>query len=172
MLTAHGIVRRGRMLPNKMILLYVPMIYRQDEGLWPPSNPSSWYFKWQKQLWNLFLSVGACKPGRLKVIWKAGPRTSNLSDPIKTYKDSTGTIHYSERSLQGELKRCDIVLVDFLSTPMMEAIMVDKTVWCVTPAWDRPFISNDVDLSRVYFFENIDQGINIIRGRIHESIPK
>jgi len=72
-------------------------------------------------LWDLFT-----KRTDFNFIWKAGPRSSNLEDPIKMLKASN--IRYSTRKLSRELKKADIVIVDVASTPMMEAVLAGKRV--------------------------------------------
>ena len=75
------------------------------------------------------------------MIWKAGPRTSNLVDPIQFLK--ADNIRYSTRKLSRELKKADIVLVDYASTPLIEGIRAGKKVVCVTPEWDRKKIRKE-----------------------------
>ena len=104
------------MVSKKKTIIYVPNVYRHDKGLWPPTTPSCLYYRWQKRLWDLF-----SKRTNFNFIWKAGPRTSNLVDPIKDFK--ADNIRYSTRKLSRELKRADIVIVDVASTPMWEALM-------------------------------------------------
>lgn len=106
---------------KKKTILYIPAIYRCDKGLWPPTTPSCLYYRWQRKLWDLFV-----KKDRFDFIWKAGPRTSNLVDPIKELRASN--IRYSTKKLSRELKHADIVLVDIASTPMYEAIIAGKTL--------------------------------------------
>ena len=105
----------------KTTVIYVPCIYRHDRGTWPPTTPSCLYYRWQRRLWDLFT-----KRTDFNFIWKAGPRSSNLEDPIKMLKASN--IRYSTRKLSRELKKADIVIVDVASTPMMEAVLAGKRV--------------------------------------------
>lgn len=111
------------------------MIYRRDKGLKPPSWTSCFYYRWQCNLLSIFRSM----PPDLKVIWKAGPRTSNLEDPMQ-YKICGKRIRYSTRKLDREIKKCDMVLVDVLSTPMYDAWKANKPVLCIMPDFDADYI--------------------------------
>jgi len=118
----------------KKVLLYAPNIYRWDKGFQPPLNVDTWYYAWQRSLWAFLDSIGQ------KTIWKAGPRTNALPDPIRLLKSNR--IRYSTRSLGGELRRCDMVFLDFPSTPLLEAVRVGLPVLCVSPiVTDSPVYS-------------------------------
>ena len=121
--------------------MYVPSVYRHDKGLWPPTTPSCLYYRWQRGLWDLF-----AKFGNFNFIWKAGPRTSNLEDPIKDLR--ADNIRYSTKKLSRELGRADMVIVDMVSTPMWEALVAGIPTICVRPI----------------FFDNIRQDILDVLG--------
>ena len=115
-------------------LIYIPTIYRDQKGSWPPTTPSCWYYSWQKYLYN-YLSKQS-----YNVIWKAGPRTSNLIDPIKYFKSKN--IRYSEKKLSRELKKVDFALVDTLSTPTMECLIKNIPCLCLL-FFDYDFLIDD-----------------------------
>lgn len=139
-------------------LLYAPAIYRNDKGLWPPTTSSTWYYRWQKQLWNFFEKL------LIEIIWKAGPRTSNLEDPIKNF--SASNIRYSTRKIERELKKCDIVFVDFPSTPMFDARKAGKECYCITP-FDEKWIREDCK-NEVMFAKDFRQ----FKGLFYSSVLK
>jgi len=108
-------------------LIYIPLLYRNEMGLWPPTCPNTWYFKWQKELYEFFKTLP------IKVIWKAG-RRSFPEDPIRDWRAKN--IRYSIRKLERELKKADFALVDFPSTPMFDAINAGLSTVCLTTDWD------------------------------------
>lgn len=154
-------------------LLYAPAIYRHDRGLQPPTMPSCFYYRWQCNLLKIFDSIAD-----LKVIWKAGPRTSNLADPMRL-KICGKRIRYSTRKLSTEFRKCDFVFVDIPSTPMFEAMQLGKPVLCITSQYDSKYIRGDfVDvINLLIFWSNnfwrIEQMIkNFLKGPINYVIVK
>jgi len=145
-------------------IIYIPMIYRGDKGLCPPTTPSCWYYRWQKKLWHFFDSIP------YNIIWKAGPRTSNLEDPIKYLKQNimSENIKYSTKKLSRELKKADYVIVDFPSTPMSEAQRIGKKVFCVTPSWDFDFVREEHRKDMV-FVNNEQEAVEEIMKFISEN---
>ncbi len=124
-------------------IIYIPCIYRAGRGLWPPTTPSCWYYWLHKNLWNYFSGL------QCKVIWKAGPRSSNLEDPVDRFRDVN--MRYSTKKLSRELKKADLVVVDSVSTPFMEATMLGKRVICVVPRQDKKYIYSSDIKERVSF---------------------
>ena len=120
----------------KINVIYIPRVYCYDRGTSPPTTPSCLYYRWQRKLWDLFI-----KRTDFNFIWKAGPRSSNLEDPIKMLKASN--IRYSTRKLSKELKKADIAIVDVASTPMMEAVLAGKKVICVIDQIDNEYVRWD-----------------------------
>jgi hypothetical protein len=115
-----------RFIKRKPRLLYAPVLYRRDKGIWPPSAPETWYYKWQRKLYY-YLSAR----DDIVVIWKGPPRTSNLFDPISLEKAKN--IRYSMRRLGDELLNTDMVFLDFPSTPLWDAVKRGIPSLCVTP---------------------------------------
>jgi hypothetical protein len=105
------------------ILLYAPMQYRKDVGF-TPNTPTMWYYRWQRKLWDYF----SARKG-MRFIWKVYPN-NYLDDPIRHLRASN--IRYSTRSLGRELRRADLVFVDYPSTPMWNAMERKIPVLCVT----------------------------------------
>jgi len=148
-------------------LLYAPVIYRHDWAAMPPSAYSCWYYRWQKQLLIVFVSLLS----KMKIIWKAGPRTSNLYDPIPILIKSVNKleydnrIRYSTKPLNRELKKCDVVFIDFPSTPMMDAIKAKKKVLCVTPTIDMKWVRQDVvERYNILFSDDIEDVKRVLIG--------
>ena len=123
-------------------IIYVPLIYMRDRGTYPPTSPCLWYFNWQKEIWMTFIELGfAGLGGDYKVIWKAGPRTSNLVDPIKYRK--ARYIKYSTKKLSKELKKVDLAIIDYPSTPLREALEMEIPTLCLVPIWDDKYIRKE-----------------------------
>lgn len=137
----------GFRIKKKKTILYVPVIYRHDKGTYPPTLPSCWYYRIQRRLWNRF----ANNLTNYNVIWKAGPRTSNLEDPIKRLK--ADNIRYSTKKLNRELKKADLVLVDAITTPVKEAMDVGKKVFIVVFNWDSRYIREECREMVNFLFE-------------------
>lgn len=144
-------------------LLYAPMIYRQDKGMWPPTTPSCLYFRWQRAL---LFALGSL--ARWRVIWKAGPRTSNLQDPIPTIIANHPDIRvrYSTRKISRELKNADLCLVDHPSTPILDADKAGAPWFCIMP-WDHKKVdwnfANLKNVSLVSCDEGFDNAWIILR---------
>jgi len=116
-------------------LIYIPLIYMRDHGMYPPTRPTLWYFNWQCDVWDTLTEL------KIPTIWKAGPRTSNLVDPMK-YRESK-IIRYSEKKLSRELKKVTHAIVDFPSTPLMEALHHTIPTLCMVPPWDKEYIRDE-----------------------------
>ena len=140
----------------KKTIIYVPCVYRAGCGLWPPTTPSCWYYWSQQCIWLYFSTLTD-----IKIIWKAGPRSSNLEDPIKLL--SSSNIRYSTRKLRPELKKADLVVVDAVSTPMGEALLLGKTVVCVVPEQDEKYVRDASVKDKVVFVRIWDVPRTIIR---------
>jgi hypothetical protein len=125
------------------ILLYCPMLYHHDKGMWPPVISSTSYFLWQKNLWSVFQQLEGWE-----VLWNAGQPNSNLYDPIQEWNSTN--IQYSKMNMKKALKKCDRVFVDFPSTAMWDAKKANKPCLCIT--LDNHWIRPDVKLE---FKENI-----------------
>ena len=117
-------------------ILYAPCIYRWDKGLAPPTVPDTWYFHWQKNLWEFFE-----RQKTIKVIWKAGPRTNVLYDPISKYK--ARNIRYSTKKISRELRKADLMFCDYPSTPILDAEKAGVPWICIT-FFDFGFIRKDI----------------------------
>jgi len=109
-------------------LVYTPLIYNFDEGMQPPTCPDTWYFEWQRTLWNWFSNIED-----VNVIWKAPPRRSVLIDPIKQWKASN--IRYIDGNLNKELKKADIMFCDYPSTTMLDASKIGVPFICIVISW-------------------------------------
>jgi len=119
-----------------LTVLYAPLIYKEDKGTWPPSISSTLYYRFQKRLYKIF-----SKYKNINFIWKVGPRTSNLEDPIRKFKSDN--IRYSKRNLKKELKKCDILIVDALSTSVEGAINLNIPVFYIS-YFDHKNIRTDI----------------------------
>lgn len=128
-------------------LLYAPLLFRgSGKGIWPPTCPDAWYAKWQLELYDWF-----SKRKGLDVIWKAPPRTSSFESPVKGLKAKN--VRYSERRLGRELRRSDLVFVDYPSTPMWDAMRLGLSTLCIT-FWDINFIRNELfDSLNMFYIE-------------------
>lgn len=144
-------------------LAYFPMIYRHDRGLQPPTMPSCFYYRWQCNLLKIFQELS-----NIKVIWKAGPRTSNLADPMRL-KICGKRMRYSTGKLSTELKRCDLVFVDIPSTPMFEAWQANKPVLCITNMYDALYIRDDFDGLSIFYHDDFSKIKEIIKDFVKNS---
>ena len=117
-------------------ILYCPMLYHHDKGMWPPTISSTSYFLWQKNLWNVLSDLKGWK-----VLWNAGAPNSNLYDPISKWKAEN--IKYTKMRIQDALKNCDMVLVDVPSTVMWDARKAGKPCLCLAPERDKRWMRND-----------------------------
>jgi len=113
---------------RKPVLLYAPMLYREGKGIWPPVVPSTWYYRWQKGLWQCFSEMR----NELNVIWKAPPRTSSFSDPIQ--KMASENIRYVRGKIGRWIRKADRVLVDVPSSVVWDACKMGKLVVCLCPS--------------------------------------
>ena len=136
-------------------LLYAPMVYRHDKGFWPPTTPSTWYFQWQKELWEYFSEQKG-----LKVIWKAW-HTSNVKDPISTWE--TPNIRYNIKRMWREMGKADFVFVDYPSSVMLDASMAGKPCICITHIRDKSFIREDCMKSLpIFIVHHVREAINLL----------
>ena len=140
-------------------IVYTPAIYSWDRRFWPPSLDEMTYYEWQAKLWKLFT-----KHPKIQFIWKVvDRRTNNLIDPISFAKSRN--IRYSDKSLNGELAGCDLLLCDYPSTPMFDAwkkgikaicFMVKDTQFlrgCYQLIWSSSFVVEESNiLQRVEWF--------------------
>lgn len=118
-----------------MKVIYIPLIYMRDKGTYPPTRPTLWYFNWQCQVWETL------EKHKVPTIWKAGPRTSNLDDPMKYRKSDV--IRYSGKKLSRELKKATHAIIDYPSTPLMEAMQKTVVSLCMIPPWDEKYIRKE-----------------------------
>lgn len=114
-------------------LLYAPTIYRHDKGLWPPTDPSTYYYQHQKKMFDFFSTLD------IQIIWSAGPRTSNLIDPIQ-FLNSENIDYKSGQPINKLLKKCDLVFVDYPSTVVYDSIKMGKPVLCCYPITDEKWV--------------------------------
>lgn len=115
-------------------LLYCPMLYHHDKGMWPPVISSTSYFLWQKNLWDIFQELK-----EWRILWNAGQPNSNLYDPVQNWNSTN--IQYTKMSVKKALKKCDRVLVDIPSTVMWDAKKTGKPCLCLT--WNDHWLRKD-----------------------------
>jgi len=104
---------------EKKVLIYVPTIYPWDIKIWFESIlPDTWYYRWQKELFD-YLS----KRNDFDIIWKGIPGSNQTYDPMPDlikFRDSKN-IKYAIEPFIKWIKKADLVLMDFPSTPLYEA---------------------------------------------------
>lgn len=111
-------------------LLYCPMSYHHDRGVWPPTIPSTMYFAWQRNLLDFFN-----QQNDFKVIWNGFP--TGLEDPIQYYESDM--VKYTRWRINRALDNCDKVFADFPSTVVLDANLREKPVLCVA-LWDHDYL--------------------------------
>jgi hypothetical protein len=113
-------------------LLYCPLPYGNDEGMWPPTTSPTLYFHWQDWLWHAF-----DKQEHFRVIWNAFIMNSNMEDPIQ-YRQSK-VVRYARWKIGRALNNSDCLLVDHPSTVVLDAMLRKKPVLCVS-LWDHEWL--------------------------------
>jgi len=137
-------------------LVYCPLLYRYDKGIWPPVCPATKYFEWQYSLWQWF-----CQREDLEVVWMS-ISTSNLIDPIASLK--ADNIRYSMRRLDKELKKADALLVDFPSTPFWDGMKRGMLVLC-TYVFSYPNQDVDTIMGGLFDEKTSVSGLNLKRNK-------
>lgn len=120
-------------------LLYCPMLYHHDKGMWPPVVSSTSYFQWQKKLWGVFRRLA-----EWNVLWNAGQPNSNLYDPVREWRAEN--VEYASMGIKKALGRCDRVFVDVPSTVVWDAKRAGKPCLCVILGRDQEgrYVREDV----------------------------
>lgn len=136
-------------------LLYCPMLYHHDKGIWPPVLPSTSYFLQQKIFWDIFESLQ-----EWEILWNSDLPNSNLYDPIQDW--NSRNIQFTRMRIGKALKKCDKILVDVPSSVMWNAKKTNKPCLCLTfdSRWLRKDVSDEFDI-RVIDHKNVE---NILKG--------
>ena len=128
-------------------LAYLPMLYHHDKGMWPPTISSTLYFKLQDALWDFFDNQRKCR-----VIWNSGLPNSNLEDPMKFRRSKV--IRYTTWNIRKVLSKCDMVVLDFPSTAVLDCVRAKKPFLCF-PLWDHDWIRPFSFIWKMYSYEGM-----------------
>jgi hypothetical protein len=124
-----------------MKLLYAPMLYRFDKGLWPPTIIDAQYYDWQSIL-LAFFSIS-----KMEVIWSGAHRNSVFKDPIPLLikEQEIKNVKYKVGKINRLAKKVDWILVDHPSSVMLDAERMGKFCQCICPfEIDKQFIRDDL----------------------------
>jgi hypothetical protein len=109
-----------RIITLKKTVAYVPAMYQWDNTNWRELRlPDLWYFRWQKELLTVFRSRRD-----FNFIWKAFPSNETYDPLQQMIKDgNVNNVTYSNDYFPDVLPKVDLVLMDFPSTALYEAVL-------------------------------------------------
>ena len=152
---------------HKHKILYVTSQFYYNHyyiNLYPTPDNTLWHY--QKTILNLLGNL------HIPVIFKLMPQeyeTPLFSEYITKKGFNNITLIHYERSFLDLLNDADIVICDYPSTPVIEAIAARKIIFVLL---DSPFLSKEaLELlkKRVYWSDNIEEFVKIIFNYLNEK---
>lgn len=151
-------------------VVYVPAIYQWNNTLWNESRlPDTWYFSWHKELIKFFSSRDD-----FNFIWKGIPGSNETYDPVpdmindRKYRN----IKYATEPFVRWIKKADLVLLDYPSTALYEAVVSGLPVMSLFFAPFNIIRESTLELfgKSLQPFNNFDEGIAKINDFLNSNL--